>query len=64
MSDIWNWIKARLGEGSTWAGFAAIATGVASALAANPSALSTVGGAAVTLFGVIAAILKDKGATA
>jgi hypothetical protein len=64
MSDIWNWIKARLGEGSTWAGFAAIATGVAGALAANPSALSTVGGAAVTLFGVIAAILKDKGSTA
>jgi hypothetical protein len=63
MANIWNWIKARLGEGSTWAGFAAIATGLASTLASNPTALSTVGGAAVTLFGVIAAALKDKGST-
>jgi hypothetical protein len=64
MQDVWNWIKARLSEGSTWAGFAAIATGVAGVLATNPTAFSTVGGAATTLFGVIAAILKDKGSIA
>jgi hypothetical protein len=63
MQEIWNWIKARLSEGSTWAGFAAIATGVASVLATNPTAFATVGGAAVALFGVIAAVLKDKGST-
>jgi hypothetical protein len=63
MQNVLSWIKARLGEGSTWAGFAAIATGLAAAVQANPSALSTIGGAAVTLFGVIAAAIKDKGST-
>jgi hypothetical protein len=63
MQNVWDWIKARLQEGSTWAGFAAIATGMATAIQANPTALSTLGGAAVTLFGVLAAAIKDKGST-
>lgn len=54
-----NWVLARLSEATTWAGFGVIAGAVA---AAFPSIAYYAGGAAA-IFGAIAGVLKEKGAT-
>lgn len=53
MSDVWNWLKARLSEPSTWAGIAVAATAIGSGLSNGSSWGALIGGA-------LAAILSEK----
>lgn len=54
-----NWILARLLEAATWAGFGVIALAIGTAF---PSIAYYADGAAA-IFGAIAGVLKEKGAT-
>lgn len=55
MNSVWNWIKARLAEPSTWAGVAIAATAISTGLANGSDWAGLLGG-------VLAAVLKEKSA--
>ena len=55
MSKIWNWIKARATEPSTWAGVSIAAMAVSNGLASHADLAGLVGG-------VIAALMAEKSA--
>lgn len=53
MTTVWNWVKARLAEPSTWAGVAVAAMAVSNGLATHADIGGLVGG-------VLAALLSEK----
>lgn len=55
MSKIWNWVKARLAEPSTWAGVSVAAMAVSNGLASHADWAGLIGG-------VVAAVVAEKSA--
>lgn len=58
MDKVWNWIKARLSEPSTWLGLGAVSTAVGTALQGGHATWQTVLMAAI---GSLAAVKGDPG---
>lgn len=53
MSDVWNWVKARLSEPSTWAGVAVAAMAISNGLSNHADWGGLLGG-------VLSAVLSEK----
>jgi hypothetical protein len=55
---IWDAIKARLGEGSTWKGLLSVATGIG--LQLNGQQIDAIAAAMVAIYAALSILLPDK----